>query len=361
MAIERNTFKATEEGVFSANGRSLIELPKSGYINTIDCLFRFNIQSLVGTTRAKAEDAAAKIVKSMRIRAGGSQNYYDVTDGRHWLFRNIFNYRGQMGDGLPSEVGTGAVAAADYYYLLRIHWGYDFYNLYDNSGVLPAADLQDLYLEINWGAFTDMYPAAVAATDYNLAASGVSLTVYEHAFSGASRPADVWPGGIPRPRVQAQVETISAQFSNLGFEVDLPVGDTISQTIVLATDVTTDVRQDGIGTATQSGPTELGVKFPRERKTKWQMDWEQFKQMSKVQSDVAPFSHATATLGANLLVPYVGAGIIRWPDITGRSVGFDLTDAQQGDAKLGFTVAHDGANNFKLHLLHIMQGPGRAG
>jgi len=358
--IQRQTFEATEKAVYSSGQRVTVDLPKSGYITHIDCLFRFNIESLIGTTRALAQDGLAKLFQSLRIRAAGSRNYYDITDGRQWFFRNVYNYRNQMGMGLPSEIGTGAVAATDFYYLLRIHWGYDFFNMYDTTGAIPAAELQDLVLEIVWNPIASAYPASVLATDYNLTASDMAMTVYELAFSGADKPSSIWPKGIPLPRVQAQMETLRAGYSNLGFEVDLPVGDTISQTVIINEDLATLARQDGVGTTTTTGPTELGVKFPRERATKWQMSWEQFKQLSKVQADISQYSHATATLGNNLLTPHAGVGILRWADVTGRSTGLDLTAAQQGDAKLGFTYAHDGANNGRIHLLHFMMGPGVA-
>lgn len=358
--IQRQTFEATERAVYTANQRTIVDLPKSGYITHIDCLFRFNIQNLVGTTRALAEDGWTRLFQSLRIRAAGSRNYYDITDGRQWLFRNIYNYRNQMGMGLPAQVGDAAVAATDYYFLLRIHWGYDFYNLYDTTGAIPAAELQDLVLEIVWNPFTSAYPSAVSGTDYNLAASDLTMTVYELAFSGADKPSQIWPKGIPLPRVQAQIETVQAAFSSLGYEIDLPVGDTISQTVIFNENNTTGNRQDGIGTTTATGPTEIGVKFPRERATKWQMSWEQFKQLSKVQADVTDYSMSGAAPGINTRVPHVGAGVVRWADVTGRSTGLDLTAAQQGDAKLGFTYAHDGANNGRLHLLHFMAGPGVA-
>ena len=358
--IQRQTFEATQNAVYSSGNRVIVDLPKSGYITHMDCLFRFNIQNLVGTTRALAEDGWVKLFQSLRIRAAGSRNYYDITDGRQWLLRNVYNYRNQMGMGLPSQIGDAAVAAADYYFLLRIHWGYDFFNLYDTTGAIPAAELQDLVLEIVWNPITSAYASAVSGVDYNLGASALYLTVYELAFSGADKPSSIWPKGIPLPRVQAQVETVQAAFSNLGFEVDLPVGDTISQTVIFNEDLATLVRQDGIGTATQTGPTEIGVKFPRERATKWQMGWEQFKQLSKVQADVTDYSTSGASPGINTRIPHTGAGIVRWADVTGRSTGLDLTAAQQGDAKLGFTYAHDGANNGRLHLLHFMMGPGVA-
>jgi hypothetical protein len=358
--IQRQTFEATEQAIYSSGQRTTIDLPKSGYITHIDCLFRFNIQNLVGTTRVLAQDGFAKLFQSLRIRAAGSRNYYDITDGRQWFLRNLYNYRNQMGMGLPSQIGDAAVAATDYYFLLRIHWGYDFFNMYDTTGAIPAAELQDLVLEIVWNPITSAYASAVAGTDYNINASAMAMTVYELAFSGADKPSSIWPKGIPLPRVQAQVETVRAGFSNLGLEVDLPVGDTISQTVIFNEDLTTLNRQDGIGTTTQTGPTEIGVKFPRERATKWQMAWEQFKQLSKVQADVSDYGQSGATPGYNTNVPHVGAGILRWADVTGRSTGLDLTAAQQGDAKIGLTYAHDGANNGRVHLLHYMMGPGVA-
>lgn len=358
--IQRQTFEATEQAIYASGQRTTVDLPKSGYITHIDCLFRFNIQNLSGTTRALAQDGFAKLFQSLRIRAAGSRNYYDITDGRQWLFRNIYNYRNQMGMGLPPQVGNAAVGAQDYYYLLRIHWGYDFFNMYDTTGAIPAAELQDLVLEIVWNPITSAYPSAVLGTDLNLNASAMAMTVYELAFSGADKPSTIWPKGIPLPRVQAQVETVRAAYSNLGLEVDLPVGDTISQTVIFNEDITTGNRQDGVGTVTTTGPTEIGVKFPRERATKWQMQWEQFKQLSKVQADVSEYGTSGASPGLNTNVPHVGAGIVRWADVTGRATGLDLTAAQQGDAKLGFTYAHDGANNGRVHLLHYMMGPGVA-
>jgi hypothetical protein len=370
--IHRQIYKTTQPLAYVASGRSQLALPDTGFITHIDLLFRWNIQSLVGTVRPKRQDGDAMIVNALQVKASSTQNYYDTSDGRQLKFKNVFDYRSQHGNSLPQMVGHAAVAAADYYSLFRLHWGYNPFNPFDGSGVMPARLLQNPLLEINWGAFTDLYPSAVAGVDYNLAASDVTVQIYELAFTENGEWHRAWPKGLPSPRIESEIRTVRSVHSNLSLEVDVPVGDAIWQTIIFAEDQTTGVRQDGIGTATQSGPTEIGIKLPLDRSTRYRFDWETFKWYSKVQSDVQEHAAVSAVdtnagpvtinrynFWAPTNVPHVGAGLIRWPDLTARKIGLDMTKAQQGDAKIGFTCAHDGVNDFRIHLLHFMMGRGK--
>lgn len=320
MELFKNTYTLDETIDFAANSSRGIDLPESGYITELNITTTLNITA--GTSVSAAEDAFSRVIKGAKITSGGAKNYFSISDGRQWYYWNYLNYQGRIYiDSLPSA-GSTANATGTFV----IHWGLDPYVESDRTIVLPCVELQNTRLELTWGSGSDL------GTGYtiNAASSSAQVEVTELVLGAGTLRTSIWETLI-FPRFEAIVSPVTSTYSNLARMHNVPVGDALLQTVVLML--------DSSGNRTNTYFTEVGVRFPKERRT--------------------PYHKSTTTfLNENyrrlrLLSRLTGAGMIKWSEITERERGIDLRGMSPGDVCTAYTVA---SANGTLHELHIMFG-----
>ena len=140
----QNVYPHNEDLVYSANSTSRTKLPESGYITELNLKLKITVTTSSTTV---LEDAAFRLIKSLRIKASGAKTYIDFSDGRQLKFHNMFQFRGKLVEDAIAGTASGGV----YYYDIPIHLGLDPMNAFDPTVVIPAVRLQDLTLEVTWG------------------------------------------------------------------------------------------------------------------------------------------------------------------------------------------------------------------
>jgi len=318
--VRRNSYTLTEYHTFGANTTTQVDLPESGYITQIDCLLHLNVTGATSVTPKCTEtaDELARIIDSCTIKASRARSYFDISDGRQWFWWNYLNYEGQM----QMDTLVSAGETADLYGLFRIHLGFDPTNPFDPTVVIPGAKLSNLQHNVTWGSASDL------GTGYTINSGDMKLTIYEITLDEGELESDLWPDGLVDPRVEARIIDIDAVYSNLSLEDDVPVGDTLYQTVIMVVD-SDDCRTDDDVSA-------VGVKFPKKRETPWDIDWQPLK--AKTRSLYRIPSSVT------------GVTMIPWEELSGRAVGLDLGAAQVGDCRLCFTTEASGGD---IHLLYF--------
>jgi hypothetical protein len=296
---------------FSANATSNILLPLNGYVSHVDCLLDFNASAGAGAT--PAQDGLLRIIKAARMTASGIQAAFDINGGRQWYYYNLPSYPHAVNEDLPA-----ASSSSDVRVLLPIHFGIFPGEDFDKSGVVPLRDLSNAKFSVDWGAASDI------GSGYTINSGVMRLTMYEWDLLFGESKADLWPAGIPFARYEARSKTINTTFSNLGFKDDVPVGAVLKAIGILVLNGSND-RSD-------TTVTEAGVLFEKTRATPIKLRW--IDANRKLRSKY------------RIPVPITGVGRFDLPDLT-SGVGIDLTNAQVGDVRIGFTVG-SGAGSVQL-------------
>lgn len=312
------TYTLPQKHTYAANAVTTVELPISGYIPQIDLLVRENITTASAVLKG---DAMARLIKSIQIRSSQSKNWWYTTDQRQHKYLAYLNLRGQIQeDTLPATGGP-----ADYYALYPIHWGVNWFDPHDKSVILPARETQNLVMDVTWGQATDL------GTNTTVNSADITLTIHELALDAMETRESAWPAGLLVPRMEPVILTPGGTFANLGYEYNIPTGDTLVQTVIMVVD-TNDARSD-------LDVTEVGLRFPKRRETPFAVDWDQLKYANR----------------ANLSLPAAVPGVVLWDwkTVTRRPAGLDASAFMIGDCKLIFTV---GVATGKIHLLHYMLG-----
>lgn len=310
------TYTLSDVHTYAANTTTRVEIPRNGYIAHIEAKLE---SSITGATTVSAnEDALLRLIGSAKITGSGGKNYFDISDTRQWYYWSFLKYRGQCRlDAMPG-VSTTSTVYAD----LPLHWGLDPYNPLDKSIVLPARDEASLTSEISWNAATNL------GTGFTVNSAELKFSITEFVLEQGETKENLFRGGLLRPRFEPRQVSISSVQANLGLEDNLPVGDTVYESLIMVLDSSGN-RNDN------TNVTSFGVKFPRMRETPLQDDWE----------IVNLKTRRHFQLPANL----TGITMVRYSDLTGRPEGLDLADAQVGDVKLGFTT---GVASGTIHVLH---------
>lgn len=313
-----NSYTLATNHPFAASATTRVDLPRAGFITHLDHLLNLNI-----TTAAAAsvlEDAFWRIIKATRILAAGSKTFFSHIDARLWYYWMHHRYLGQIHqDTIPTAAG----GPADFLAYLPLHLGFDPLNLFDAKVVIPGRDLQNLVEEVVWGTSADI---GANQTVNAAAASYLQLTINEVALEPGEAVAQFFPAGFLLPRFESRSTAIAIQ-SNLGFEDDVPVGDTLFQTtqiILTAGGLKSDVQA-----------SELGVKFPKVREIPMQIGW--------------PVAVKQARSLFSLPATLIGAAMLPWERISRDPFGLDLKLAQAGDVKLALTTIVAGGTWLRLH------------
>lgn len=314
-----NSFTVPTPHTYVASTTTRVDLPRSGFITHIDHLLYGDITAGGGATAL--QDGLFRILRATNIRAAGSKTFFNHTDGRLWHYWNHHRYLGNIHvDAVPTAGANNIVRA-----YVPLHLGFDPLNIYDAKVVIPGRDLQNLVEEIVWGVAADV--GAVQTIN----AMTLTLTINEIALEPGEAVSGFWPAGFLLPRFESRANRAIGVQSNLGFEDDVPVGDTLFHTLVLMLAAAT--------TRSDAEATEIGVKFPKVREIPSQVEWHTFLKQAR-----ALFS-LPATLTGVVLFP--------WERVSRDPFGIDLKLAQAGDVKLGFTtILGTGA----LSILHYALG-----
>ncbi len=316
----KNIYPLTDVIDFAPNSTKNIDIPKSGYITELNLLFTIRVTAS-GNVTANA-DPIARLINAARLTASGAKNYFDISDGRQWYYWQFFNYEGQISStALPTANLSDDVTLS-----LKIHWGLDPYVDTDRTIILPSPELQNIKFEIDWGAASDL------GTGYTIDASNskAQVSVTELALEAGELRESVWPT-LLSPRFEARELAITSTASNLGKTDDVPVGDILYQTTTLIL--------NSSGVRTDANVTEIGVKYPKERRT--------------------PFKRLTGDMKAYCRTHFkttsdiVGAHMIPWSTLTDKEKGIDLRGAQVGDVQASYTVA---VGSGTIHSLHYAFG-----
>lgn len=319
--MRRNIYPMVDAITWAASTTNNVTIPDEGYITHLDAYFTLSIPG--GTTCTAVQDGWARVFSSATIKAAGAKVYFDVTDGRQWLWwmHHIYKSRIDLTD-LP----TAGAAETNYYTVLPIHWGLNPYDKFDRSVVIPAVELTNLKMEMAWGAASGLIDS-----DSTVGSGNCKLVLYEIVLEKGDLVSEVWPKGMLSPRMEADVDTITSKKSNFSLKKDMPVGDNLYQTTLMML--------DSSGNRSRSYCNEFRLEFPKARMYPIEYTW-------RPQEFIAyrDFDLASRLTGA-LLFP--------WGDVTGRVSGLDLSAAMKGDAKMGFSIATEDGT---LHLLHYALG-----
>jgi len=289
-----NSFTVATPHTFVASTATRVDLPRSGFITHIDHLLSLNNTAAAGATAL--EDALFRIIRATNIRAAGSKTFFSHTDGRLWHYWNMHRYLGQI------HVDTVNTAM-----------------------VIPARDLQNLVEEVTWGTAADI------GANQTVDALTLTLTINEVALEPGEITTSFWPAGFLLPRFESRAGRAIAVQSNLGFEDDVPVGDTLFHSLVMIL--------AAAGTKSDADVSEIGVKFPKVREIPMQIQWH-----TMVKQARALFSLPATQTGV-VLVP--------WERVSRDPFGLDLKLAQAGDVKLAFTTI---LGTGQLSILHYALG-----
>jgi len=278
-----------------------------------------------GTSVTPKEDGLARILSSAKIRAAGQESFFEISDGRQWWFWDYFRYEGQVRkDSLPSA-GAGQSTV---YMMLPIHLGFMPRDPFDPTIVIPSAELSNLKLYITWGQNSSLGTGFTIGT-----ATKFSVTIHELTLDPGDVKSDIWRGGLLAPAMESRKSDIASTYSNLGWEDEVPVGGTLFQTVIMIVDSSNDRSSSYI--------SQLGVKFPKQRRTPWEQNWVDFETSMMTEFRT----------GAQ----QAGAGLMMWSQLPeATQYGLDLEHAMIGDCKLCFTV--DTADG-DIHRLHYSVMP----
>lgn len=314
-----NSYTLATPHIYVASTLTRVEMPRSGFITHIDHLLLGDISAGGGATAL--EDGLFRIIRATTLRAAGSKTFFSHTDARLWHHWNAHRYLGQIHvDAVPTAGANNIVRA-----YIPLHMGFDPLNIFDAKVVVPGRDLQNLVEEVTWGVAGDV--GAVQTIN----ALSLTLTINEVALEPGEAVSNLWPAGFLLPRFESRAGRAIAVQSNLGFEDDVPVGDTLFHSLVMML--------AAAGTRSDAEVSDIGVKFPKVRETPSQVQWQTFVKQAR-----SLFS-LPATLTGVVLFP--------WERVSRDPFGIDLKLAQAGDVKLAFTTI---LGTGQLSILHYALG-----
>jgi len=314
-----NSFTLATPHTFVASTATRVDLPRSGFITHIDHLLFGDITAGGGATAL--EDGLFRIIRATTIRAAGSKTFFNHTEGRLWHYHNMHRYLGQIHVDVVPTVGANNLVRA----YLPLHLGFDPLNLFDAKVVIPGRDLQNLVEEVTWGTAADIGAAQT------INALSLTLTINEIALEPGEATQNFWPAGFLLPRWESRAGRAITVQSNLGFEDDVPVGDTLFHSTILFL--------AAAGTRSDAEASEIGVKFPKVREIPTQVQWQTFVKQAR----------SLFSLPATL----VGVVLFPWERVSRDPFGIDLKLAQAGDVKLSFTTI---LGTGTLGILHYALG-----
>lgn len=306
--VKRVTDTLTETIPFVANKQKSIDLPTQGFITRIELLLHLNVTTDSGGATPN-EDALARLIRSMRIEYPGRKTYFAIPDGRLLKYKNYIDLKQVAEDDLP----TSASVTQDIYAKYNIYWGLNPKDPFDPSVVVPAERLSNLRLSVLWGDATDL------GTGYTINNGEIIVTIRRYDLEREGERAFE---KLVEPRMESAEKSIDEKKSDLGFQINVPIGLVLRETLILITD-SADNRSD-------AEVDEYGVIFTKLDQTPYKVNWKSH--VRELYEDL------------KLKEQIAGLGVLYWRNIArhGEELGFDASRYKYGDIALGFTTAQTG-------------------
>jgi len=355
--MRQYTYQNTASGTPTLGGSETIEIDKTGYISEINCLFKIPVATAAATVapESKFPDDVARLIKSARLYSG-STTYWAVDDGREWFWDNFFHYKGKNLPYIIANDGTNSygpaqpfgTAATTYYLPLTIHLGNQHYNPYDPTCPIPARELTQLNLEINYNDQAEFDTNATAT--FALGTCELTISINELQLEAGETREKIWPAGLLSPRYEPTTITgETGAHTNLSLKHNCPVGDTLLYSVIVVLDgaVYNRLRSDSL-------VTEIGIEIPKMREKPWRLNW-----MDIVANQKRLFGyHMPNYLGVDVASDAThdfGVIFFPWSWISGKPEGLDVSSYLPGDVKMSFTTGSMESSD-KILILDAMMG-----
>jgi len=332
--VLNHTYTISEELTHTASSSVGLNIPETGYITELILVVDLSITTATSVTPAL--DGLLKKIDALKITAAGGKVYYDITDGRQGFYREYMRYQGQLlYDKLP---GAGTTTAEHVRFIFPIHFGLNPFDPFDKSVVLPAAEVDNLRLEVTWAADSAL------GTGYTVSSGHIDVTVRELTLEKGETRGMYWPHGINVPLFEAREISLTSTASNLGKTDDVPVGSLLNSALIMVLNSSGDRADDQI--------SEIGVKYPKLGLEELRIDdMYHMKAMNRKHYSIPGTAVNVGVSGwpSDHLLDLAGTILLPFEQVTGKAVGFDLTAAMTGDVNLGFTVDATGGT---IHILY---------
>ncbi|MDD5541446.1 MAG: hypothetical protein PHG61_12220 [Candidatus Marinimicrobia bacterium] len=319
-----------------------VDLPREGIITEVT--IRANLTATL--TAAAYDDWFRRVIQSIKIQGDGGHTYLGMGGEQMStilsLWNNITgNYPTIHSNGAGIALSAPDVGSTAFTSVFKFHPGNNPRDRFDLSAGIPAMDLSTLQILLSTtaAAVTDAAGPITAGT-FNYEISEVVLTPDEKARMGS----------IMTPLGSTLTYSHTANYSDFGYNIDVPGGAFLRSIIMRVMDDTATVprRKDDEVTA---------VKFflPRTGEIVFEQNIYELKQsmMSRfgcpgIAGDVGPIGAiATIRPGPESLQNMVPAGfvIIDLREFGYPGKGIDMRNMQTGDMKLGLTIANFAAGD----------------
>ena len=320
-----------------------IDLPKEGIIT--DIKIRFNVTATL--TAAAYDDYFRRIIQNIRVLGDGGRSYLGMGGTQMSTLLSLWQ---EIKDGVPTIHSNGggiALTAPDvgstaFISVFQWHPGNNPRDKFDLSAGIPAMDLSTLQvlLTTTAAAVTDAAGNITAGTFY-YEISEVILTPEEKARMG---------GYIMAPDGSTLTYAHTANYSDFGYQFDLPTGAWLRSILMCTRDDTATVprRKSDEVTAVKLWLPKTGEVVLEQNIYELQSGMMQRFGAHGVAGDVGPIG-AIATIrpapeSLQDMVP-PGFAIIDLREYGHSDYGYDLRNAQSGDVKLAVTIANYAAGD----------------
>ena len=320
--VKRVTDTLSETIPFKASAKRSIDLPTQGYITRIELLLHLNVTTDSGGATPN-EDALARILDSIRLEYPGHKTYFACPDGRLLKYKNYLDLGRIAEDSLP----TSASVTQDVYAKYNIYWGFNPRDPFDPSVVVPAEELSNLRLTVLWG------DASSLGAGYTINLGEIIVTIRRYDLESGETKA--FARRI-EPRMESVEKNIEEAVSDLGFQINVPVGLVLRETLIMVTD-SADNRSD-------EEVSEYGVIFTKLDQTPYRVNWKSH--VREIYTD------------RRLDQKITGLGVLYWRNIAkrGQEIGFDASPYKFGDIALGFSTVSTGG---KIRAMFYQLAPAR--
>lgn len=334
----KNSKRIIDTGTWAASSDlAAIDLPREGLVTEI--LVR---ATLTATLTATAEDDCTKrAFEGLRVQGDGSRTFIGLSGGdqmsRVLNFMNVCDFGCEFVAPSGAAATTVDVGSTAFEQDFIFHCGSNPADPFDLSAAIPARALSVFQLLLS--------TTAAAVTD---AAGNITAGTYRYQIN---QVLDVpVPRGLMCPLGSTYSWANDANYSNYGYEIDVPAGSWLRRIVMLA--------QDATATAPIRKNDEItGVKLYLPKGANKEVGswlWENLIAETAKVYRLAGFSQNEAALGAIATtrpgfnrVPFMpyGLAIIDLRKYFHPLYGMNLTGYQTGDVKLGLTVENRAAGD----------------
>lgn len=236
------SFPLTETIPFAAGLQRFVKLPRDRFIRQIQMRLLLEIVNSASVP-VNQEDNPMGIIRRARIIANGNDNRFEVPMALR------FYELAYLAGTPPERVQTSLTASATSTGIAEItsDFAMDDLNLQDVSALLPAADLTDLELQVDWGVVGEVQitnPGTITVAN-----SFVRVTVIEAELTQEDLDALRASFGeekILKKVVKVAVFTRAAVSTNYTNSANVPVGALVQRHIIQALDGATPIRSDTV-------------------------------------------------------------------------------------------------------------------